>query len=48
MTNGPVEPNADLRAMAAAVYEIFTSLVQAGFAREEALQIVAMMIMKQQ
>lgn len=42
--NGPVEPNAELRAMASAFFEIYTALIQAGFDSQQALQIVAILI----
>jgi hypothetical protein len=44
--NGPVEPNAELRQMAANLFEIYSALVQAGFSADQALQIVALMIIQ--
>lgn len=44
MTNGPVEPRADLRACAAEMFGMFTALQQEGFTVAQALTIIGQML----
>lgn len=44
MSNGPIEPSADLRQMAAAFREIYIALILEGFTEAEALTIIGHII----
>lgn len=44
MSNGPIEPAAEMRKFAAGTYEIYTALSQSGFTAQEALTIIGQMI----
>lgn len=44
MPNGPVEPNATNRAMAATLRELYLALIQEGFEKDEALTILGKML----
>lgn len=44
MSNGPVEPSADLRDLAHALFETYTALVNQGFTEQQALTIVGQML----
>lgn len=39
MTNGPVEPNADMRVFASHIRQMFIALIQEGFTETQALII---------
>jgi len=43
----PVEPMAPLAESAAGIHEMYLSLIEGGFAREEALKLVAEIIVRQ-
>lgn len=47
MAGGPVEPSADTRAGAHAVWEIFVALTNEGFNESQALQIVGTILAAQ-
>jgi len=40
VSNGPIEPNADMRVMANALRQMFLALIQEGFNEQQAMQIV--------
>lgn len=42
--HGAVEPSADLRVAAKAMFEMFTAMVQEGFTEEQALAIMGAMM----
>lgn len=42
--NGPIEPSADARALARAVFDQYLALTQEGFSEGQALRIVGEMI----
>lgn len=44
MSNGPIEPAAELRQLASAVRQTYLALVQEGFTEAEALKIVGMIL----
>jgi hypothetical protein len=44
MTNGPIEPSADMRAFAKMCHEMFVALGMEGFSTQEALTIIGQMI----
>lgn len=44
MTNGPLEPRADLRQAAAELMQWFQAMLQEGFTEEQALTIIGKMI----
>lgn len=44
MTNGPIEPHADMRQMANVYHQMFVALTQEGFTEQQALQIVGVII----
>jgi hypothetical protein len=44
MSNGPIEPHADLRQGATALFELFCAYVQAGFTEDQALRIVGYLL----
>lgn len=47
VTNGPIEPAADLRAAAKIYFGIFTALQQEGFTEQQALVVVGQIIQAQ-
>jgi hypothetical protein len=44
MTNGPIEPAADLRTMANMIRQAFLALLQEGFTEHQALVIVGQLV----
>jgi hypothetical protein len=40
MSNGPIEPNADMRMLANALRQMFLALIQEGFNEHQAMQII--------
>lgn len=44
MSNGPIEPSADLRAFARMSYEMFVALAAEGFTERQALTIIGQVI----
>jgi hypothetical protein len=40
VTNGPVEPSADLRQFAANMHQMFIALVNEGFTEQQALAVI--------
>jgi len=40
VSNGPIEPNADMRVMANALRQMFLALIQEGFNEQQAMQII--------
>lgn len=48
MSNGPIEPSADMRQMAAAFREIYIALTLEGFTTGEALTIIGQIIASNQ
>lgn len=47
MSNGPIEPSADLRAAARGYYHVFVALTQEGFTEPQALEILGNIIRAQ-
>lgn len=44
MTNGPIEPNAEMRGIAATLRQYYLALVQEGFTDQQALTIIGITI----
>jgi hypothetical protein len=44
MTNGPIEPNADIRVFAKTMQQMFVALVQEGFTERQALIIIGQIL----
>ena len=44
MTNGPIEPSADLRQLASALRQTYLALTQEGFTEQEALTIIGQIL----
>lgn len=44
MSNGPVEPAADMRKFAAGMRQIYIALIQEGFTQQEALVIIGQLL----
>lgn len=42
--NGPIEPNADARQFAAAMWQMFVALTKEGFTERQALVIIGQML----
>jgi hypothetical protein len=47
MTNGPIEPAADLRQLANTLRQTFLALVQEGFTEQQALTIIGQILAAQ-
>jgi hypothetical protein len=47
MSDEPVEPMAPLTESAAGIHEMFVSFVEGGFSREDAIQLIAEIIVRQ-
>lgn len=44
MSNGPQEPNADMRVLASTFRQMYLALVQEGFTKSEAMTLIALTI----
>ena len=44
MSNGPIEPSADLRQLASILRQTYLALVQEGFTQQEALTIIGQIL----
>lgn len=44
MSNGPIEPSADMRHMASTLRQAYLALIQEGFTKQEAMEIVGIAI----
>jgi hypothetical protein len=42
--NGPIEPSADMRAMAKAMRHIYLALIMEGFTESESIKIIGLML----
>lgn len=47
MSNGPIEPSADLRVLANTVRQVFLALIQEGFNEQQALTIIGQILAAQ-
>jgi hypothetical protein len=44
MSNGPIEPNAELRTLANTLHQMFVALTQEGFTEQQALVIIGQIL----